>query len=244
MTSGLVQNMQGYTEEQHTTWRLLYERQRANLDDKASPLYLQCLDAMVSSLTREQIPSVQRMEAQLSEHTQWTLKVVPGLIPADEFFELLARRCFCTSTWVRKRSQFDYIEEPDMFHDTFGHIPPLLDPEYAEFMHEFGTMGWQLAKAGNTDALLGLQRLYWYFVEFGFLADAAGQPKLIGAGIMSSFGETNHAWSLRNELSPFKLADVMNTPYRTDTIQTQYFLLSNIDAMRRELGTWFETVAT
>ena len=139
--------------------------------------------------------------------------MVPGLIPADEFFELLARRCFCTSTWVRIRSQFNYIEELDMFHDTFGHIPPLLDPWYTAFMQEFGTMGWQLAKAGNTEALLGLQRLYWYFVEFGILVDTGGQPKLIGAGIMYSFGETNHAWSLRDELSPLKLADAMNTSY-------------------------------
>ena len=130
-----------------------------------------------------------------------------------------------------------------MFHDTFGHIPPLLDPEYAAFMHEFGTMGWQLAKACNTAALLGFQRLYWYFVEFGFLADTEGQPKLIGAGIMSSIGEPNHGWSLRDESTPFKLSSVMNTPYRTDTIKTQYVLLSSIEAMRRELGAWFETVA-
>lgn len=243
MTSGLVQNMQAYTEEQHKTWAMLYTRQRANLNGKASPLFLDSLDAMSETLTKDKIPSVARMEAQLKEATQWTLKVVPGLIPADEFFELLARRCFCTSTWVRSRSQFDYIEEPDMFHDTFGHIPPLLNPEYAEFMHEFGTMGWQLAKAGNEAGLLGLQRLYWYFVEFGFIADDQGQPALIGAGIMSSFGETNHAWSLRHVLAPFELGTVMETPYRTDAIQTNYFLLSSIDAMRRELGNWFRTVS-
>ena len=123
MAQGLLQHWNEYAPSHHETWSKLYQRQKANLEGKASALYLDCLRAMEDSLTCDHVPRIAAMEAQLKASTGWSLTVVPGLIPVEEFFELLAAKRFCTSTWVRRPDQLDYIEEPDMFHDTFGHIP-------------------------------------------------------------------------------------------------------------------------
>ena len=239
MTQGLLQHWNEYAPSHHETWGKLYQRQKDNLEGKASALYLDCLRAMEDSLTCDDVPRIAAMEAQLKASTGWSLTVVPGLIPVEEFFELLAAKRFCTSTWVRRPDQLDYIEEPDMFHDTFGHIPPLMNPDFAAFMHRFGEVGVALSKAGESEAVLGLQRLYWYFVECGFVKGEGGQPQLLGAGIMSSFGETNHAWGLRHELVPFDLVEVMDTPFRTDVIQTNYFIVEDVVQLRIELDAWF-----
>ena len=126
-----------------------------------------------------------------------------------------------------------------MFHDTFGHIPPLLNRDFAAFMNRFGEIGVALIQAGHDDAVLRLQRLYWYVVEFGFLKNSEGEAKLLGAGIMSSFGETNHAWALREQLRPFDLEEVMSTPFRTDVIQTKYFIVEDVVQLRHDLDQWF-----
>jgi len=238
MNRPVHQDMSAYPMESHTVWSALYERQREHLEGKASPLFLNSLDEMRHTLRKEGVPEVARMEAQLKETTGWTLKIVPGLIPEEAFFALLARQCFCTSVWVRRRDQFDYLEEPDMFHDTFGHIPPLMNQDFADFMQLFGEIGVEFTNSGNAEGLLGLARLYWYFIEFGFLRDAAGEPKLFGAGIMSSYGETQHAWSLREKLRPFDLEEVTATSYRTDTIQSTYFVLDSLDALKNDLRNW------
>ena len=239
MVQGLLQHWEAYSVDQHDTWRRLYARQVANLADKASPLYLDSLEAMTLTLTQNEVPKIAAMESLLQATTGWSLTVVPGLIPVEDFFNLLAQKRFCTSTWVRRPDQLDYIEEPDMFHDTFGHIPPLMNGDFAAFMQRFGEVGSALVEAGEDEAVLGLQRLYWYFVEFGFVRGASGDPELLGAGIMSSFGETNHAWSLRESLRPFVLEEVMNTPFRTDVIQTEYFLVDDVVELRRDLDRWF-----
>ena len=123
-----------------------------------------------------------------------------------------------------------------MFHDTFGHVPPLLDPEFAQFMQRFGEIG--VALKGNDAAVLALQRLYWFFVEFGFVQEH-GAPKAFGAGVMSSFGETNHAWDLRQDLVRFTLEGIMSTPFTTTEIQTTYFLIEDIPGVIREMNDWF-----
>ena len=241
MVQGLLQHWDSYSVDQHDTWRRLYERQATNLVGKASPLYLDSLKAMKLALTRNEVPRISAMEALLQSTTGWSLTVVPGLIPVEDFFKLLAQKRFCTSTWVRRPDQLDYIEEPDMFHDTFGHIPPLMNADFAAFMQRFGEVGSALVETGEAEAVLGLQRLYWYFVEFGFVRGAAGDPELLGTGIMSSFGETNHAWSLKDALRPFVLEEVMDTPFRTDVIQTEYFLVDDVVELRRDLDRWFAT---
>lgn len=236
--SALTQSQ--YPNERHDTWRFLYERQRDNLAEKAAPLYVQSLDAM-DSLTSATIPRVDAMAAQLGQATGWGVKIVPGLIEVDDFFALLADKKFCTSVWVRGADQVDYIEEPDMFHDTFGHIPPLMDPIFADFMHRFGEIGHALKE--HTDRVEQLQRLYWYFVEFGFLRQS-GHPKVFGAGLMSSFGETNNAWASRQDLRPFDLAEVMATPFTTTEIQSTYFVIDSIPSVISELNNWFDVAKT
>ena len=242
MVQGLLQQWDAYSEAHHDTWRRMYERQRKTLDGKASPLYLSGLDAMTGSLTCDTVPKVSAMETQLQEATGWSLTIVPGLIDVQDFFSLLAAKRFCTSTWVRRPDQLDYIEEPDMFHDTFGHIPPLMNQDFAAFMHRFGEVGAALVQAGMDKAVLGLQRLYWYFVEFGFVRGSNGNPELFGAGIMSSFGETQHAWGLQDRLMPFDLKSVMDTPFRTDVIQTRYFIVEDVILLRHELDAWFHSL--
>ena len=127
-----------------------------------------------------------------------------------------------------------------MFHDTFGHVPPLLDPDFAQFMQRFGEIG--VALKGNDEAVLALQRLYWFFVEFGFVEEQ-GMPKAFGAGIMSSFGETNHSWDLRTDLRKFTLEGTMSTPFTTTEIQSTYFLVKDIPEVIRQLNDWHEGLA-
>jgi hypothetical protein len=121
--------------------------------------------------------------------TAWKIEVVPGLIPVDDFFELLAQKKFCSSTWLRKMEQLDYLEEPDMFHDIFGHIPLLSNALFSDFMQKFGKLG--VAAKGDDEQILKLQRLYWFTIEFGMIG--SDDPKIYGAGICSSFGETNRS---------------------------------------------------
>ena len=234
-----TQEFDKYSIQQHSTWNFLYDRQKAHLQDKASRLYLNSLEDMSGTLTSTKIPKVEEMASQLKKTTGWSIEIVPGLIPPDEFFKLLAKKKFCTSTWVRGKDQVDYIEEPDMFHDTFGHIPPLMNADFASFMHRFGEVGAALSNDGRDFQVTQLQRLYWFFVEFGFFREE-GEAKLFGAGIMSSYGETSHAWKLRNNLKVFDLEEVMATPFRTDVIQKEYFILDNIPELETELNNWFE----
>ncbi len=234
-----TQKLEDYTQEQHSTWNFLYDRQKAHLQDKASRLYLDTLDAMSDTLTRTSIPMVEDMALQLKEATGWSIEIVPGLIPPSDFFKLLSKKKFCTSTWVRRKDQVDYIEEPDMFHDTFGHIPPLMNLDFASFMHRFGEVGTAIANDGRDFQVTQLQRLYWFFVEFGFIRED-GEAKLFGAGIMSSYGETSHAWALRNKLKVFNLEEVMSTPFRADVIQHEYYILDSIPELESNLNHWFE----
>lgn len=224
-----------YDATQHATWATLFRRQRDMLDDKAAALYLDCLDRM-ETLTEGEIPRVDAMASELDRATGWGLEIVSGLIPVDDFFALLTDRKFCTSTWVRRPEQLDYLEEPDMFHDTFGHIPPLMDPEFAAFMQRFGEIG--VALRGRDDLVLKLQRLYWFFVEFGFV-EQKGLPMAFGAGIMSSHGETRHAWELRTDLRKFTMEGVMSTPFTTTEIQTAYFLIEEVSDVILEMNDWF-----
>ena len=227
-----------YNLTQHDTWEHLYCRQRDMLDDKAAKLYLENLDGM-ESVTDSGVPRVSKMSAELKRTTGWGLEIVPGLIPVDDFFFLLASRRFCTSTWIRRPEQLDYLEEPDMFHDTFGHVPPLMNADFAVFMQRFGEIG--MALQGRDDLVVKLQRLYWFFVEFGFVEED-GLPKAFGAGIMSSYGETQHAWNLRSDLRKFTLDGIMSTPFNTTEIQTGYFLIEDIPEVIREMNAWFSNL--
>ena len=135
------QNYAAYTANDRLVWKTLYSRQRENLEGKAHELYLECLELLTPVMNEDLIPNYDDLNTVLLETTGWSIHVVKGLIPVEEFFELLAQKKFPASTWLRTMEQLDYLEEPDMFHDIFGHVPLLMDERYAQFMHDFGKHG-------------------------------------------------------------------------------------------------------
>lgn len=214
----MKQQWNTYTEEDHGTWNILYTRQWENLHGKAwSPFHNLLQDAMIRP---EEIPRFEDIDRALKKRTGWSIEVVPGIIPVKEFFDLLAAKKFCSSTWLRRRDQLDYLEEPDMFHDTFGHIPLLLHEGYSKFVQEFGKLGQR--HHNHPEVVLLLERLYWFTIEFG-LTRKNNQTKILGAGIISSFGETNHVYNDPVEIRPFTVESVLTTPFRNDQVQNLYF---------------------
>src|SRR5665213_1543544 len=182
----MKQNWNNYSTEDHAVWKLLFERQVKNLQDKAWSEYLKCIPAV--GIENNFVPDFSIVENHLEKSTQWKIEVVKGIIPVDDFFELLNKKRFCSSTWLRGKHQLDYLEEPDMFHDTFGHIPLLANSDYANFVKRFAEFGLKFCK--NEKALLLLERMYWFTIEFGLMQENK-QLKIYGAGILSSFGESN-----------------------------------------------------
>lgn len=223
----MKQEFKQYTHEDFDVWKTLFSRQVENLKDKACSEYLSALDEMKAVLYPERIPEFSQLNDWFETRTSWTMYCVPGLIPVNDFFELLANKQFCSSTWLRSMSQLDYLEEPDMFHDVFGHIPLLSNKVFSEFIHEFGKLGIQNSK--NEERVLQLQRLYWFTIEFG-LIDQNG-PKVYGAGIASSFGESVASLEQGTERVPFDLDEVLETSFETDIIQTKYFVIENMEQL-------------
>lgn len=228
----MVQQYHLYTEQDHRTWKLLFDRQAINLQDKASTDYLLWLQELAPALQADRIASFRQLNQRLWSGTGWSIEVVPGLIPVGDFFSLLARRRFCSSTWVRKPEQIDYLEEPDMFHDIFGHVPLLMNPTYADFMQKFGEIGMKYADDPNCERQL--ERLYWYTVEFGLIMER-GQQRIFGAGIASSFGESNHIFDDDITIHPFNIDQVLQTEFRTDIMQTEYFAIPSYASLFRSL---------
>lgn len=211
------QNWNNYSTEDHGTWSILHSRQSQNLIRKAWSPFHQCLrDALIQP---EEIPRFENIENALTK-TGWQIEVVPGIIPVKEFFDLLAAKKFCSSTWLRRRDQLDYLEEPDMFHDIFGHIPLLLQPDYSHFVQNFGKLGQQFHH--EPEIVLLLERLYWFTIEFGLMREN-NETKILGAGIISSFGETNHVYNDAVEVREFSVENVLRTPFRNDQVQNLYF---------------------
>jgi phenylalanine-4-hydroxylase len=223
----MKQNYNNYKEEDFLVWKTLFERQVKNLQDKSCKAYLDCLYQLSEVLNADEIPRFDALNEVLKAKTGWTVAVVPGLIPVDEFFNLLANKQFCSSTWLRKMEQLDYLEEPDMFHDIFGHIPLFMNQGYADFAHQMGLLGQQFS--GNEKVLLELQRIYWFTIEFGLIQENG--LKLYGAGIMSSFGESNFVYSDKPELLPFNLEEVIATDFCNSEIQTKYFVIDSFEQL-------------
>ena len=181
-------------------------------------------------IDRPGIPEFGELNARLDARTGWTVVAVPGLVPEDVFFEHLSRRRFPAGNFIRKRSQLDYLEEPDVFHDVFGHVPLLAQPDIADFMQKLGELGLAAMKMG---ALKRIARLYWYTVEFG-LAREADRTRIYGAGIVSSFGESRFALeSPEPHRLAFDLRRVLTTDYRTDSFQKSYFVIPSLEDVLR-----------
>jgi phenylalanine-4-hydroxylase len=216
------QEWERFTRDEHDVWDLLFARQQEALAGRAVEGFARGLDLL--RLSRPGIPNLDELNERLFGRTGWSVVSVPGLVPDDVFFEHLRHRRFPAGNFIRKRSQLDYLEEPDVFHDVFGHVPLLADPEMADFMQLLGERGLEALAAG---ALHRLARLYWYTVEFG-LARQKGELRIYGAGILSSHGESRFSLeSAVPERVPFDLERVLRSPYRNDEFQVRYFVVDN-----------------
>lgn len=223
----MKQEMIKYTAEDKQVWKILFERQQANLAEKGSTHYNMALSEMESVLNAHQIPNFEEINKFFMASTGWAIEVVPGLIPVEDFFELLAAKKFCSSTWLRSMAQLDYLEEPDMFHDIFGHIPLLCNPVFSAFAHEFGKLGKSMIN--NEVALVQLQRLYWFTIEFGVIKE--DDIKSYGAGIMSSYGETNRIANQECIFHPFDIAQILDKFFRNDVMQEEYFVIESLEQL-------------
>ncbi|WP_119680409.1 phenylalanine 4-monooxygenase [Indioceanicola profundi] len=218
-----------YSAEEHDRWRRLYERQSRLLPRYAAPEYMDCLSRLDAG---DGIPDFERASAKLRQATGWEIVAVPGLIPEDAFFGHLASRRFPVTNWIRTEAELDYLEEPDVFHDFFGHVPLLMHPVFADYMEAYGKGGLRAMKLGTMDQLA---RLYWYTVEFGLIRDGDNGLKVYGAGILSSAGETPYSIedSSPNRVA-FDLERVMRTLYRIDDYQETYFVIDSYDQLFTE----------
>ena len=225
----IPQDWRAYTETEHKTWDTLYARQMKILPGRAADVFFKGLEAL--DLNTGGIPDFSLMNPKLQALTGWTVVCVPGLVPDEVFFDHLANRRFPSGQFIRKPDQLDYLQEPDIFHDVFGHVPMLTDPDFAAYMEAYGKGGQRAAALGM---LPNLARLYWYTVEFGLMQDTDGL-RIYGAGIVSSATESVFALEdpSPNRLG-FDLERVMKTLYRIDDFQQVYFVIDSIEALRGE----------
>jgi phenylalanine-4-hydroxylase len=219
------QNWAAYTSHEHDLYRRLYERQAAQLEGLACEEFI---DAVRHLGAAQRIPRFDELSEKLHRQTRWEIVAVPGLIPEEAFFGLLSQRKFPVTSWIRRPEEFDYVVEPDVFHDLFGHVPLLFNPAFADYMQSYGAGG---LKASRLDACELLARLYWYTVEFGLIHTAKGL-RAYGAGILSSAGELSHG--VRSDdpsRLAFDLQRIMRTRYKIDSYQATYFVIDSFSQL-------------
>ncbi|MDB5851182.1 MAG: phenylalanine 4-monooxygenase [Rhodoferax sp.] len=220
------QGWKNYLPEEHAVWKTLFERQSRLLPGRACDAFVEGMKNL--PIGAEQIPDFRALSEVLMQRTGWQVVAVPGLVPDEVFFEHLAHRRFPAGHFIRKPHELDYLEEPDVFHDVFGHVPMLMNPAIADYIQAYGEGGLRAQKLGVLDKLA---RVYWYTVEFGLVQQADGL-RIYGAGIASSFTETVFALE---DASPnriaFDLERVMRTRYRIDDFQDTFFVIDSLDQL-------------
>lgn len=225
----IPQEWERYTQEEHRIWDALFERQARLLPDRAVPEFIDGLKVL--KMESEGIPNFEALSERLMKATGWQVVAVPGLVPDRDFFEHLANRRFVSGRFIRRPDQIDYLQEPDIFHDVFGHVPLLANPAFADYMQAYGEGG---LRADGLGAIERLARIYWYTVEFGLVRRNEGL-KIFGAGIVSSFSESIFAL---DDPSPnriaFDLKRVMRTKYRIDDFQQTYFVIDSFEELLRQ----------
>jgi phenylalanine-4-hydroxylase len=231
----IPQAWSSYTQAEHAVWDRLFERQSKMLRGRAAPAFLDGLDVL--RMSKPGIPDFEELSERLLTLTGWRVVAVPGLVPDEVFFRHLANRTFVAGRFIRTADQLDYLQEPDVFHDVFGHVPLLANPVFADYMQAYGQGGLRSLQFG---AMHRLARLYWYTVEFGLIREA-GELRIYGAGIVSSYGESTFAL---DHASPNRigldLKRVMRTKYRIDDYQQTYFVIDSFeDLLRQTLETDF-----
>jgi phenylalanine-4-hydroxylase len=235
------QGWENYTAAEHAVWKTLFNRQTKLLPNRAYDEFAQGMRAL--PIGADEIPDFRRMSDVLMKHTGWQVVAVPGLVPDDVFFDHLANRRFPAGQFIRKPEELDYLEEPDVFHDVFGHVPMLMNPVIADYIQAYGVGGLRAQKLG---VLSNLARVYWYTVEFGLVTQPEGL-RIYGSGIVSSYTESIFALEDRSpNRVRFDLERVMRTRYRIDDFQETYFVIGHLDELlelaRIDFGPIYERV--
>lgn len=225
------QNYNNYTNQCHTTWKNLYKQQAIILIDRAAPEFLDAMKDL--EIESEVIPNFEKLSDRLEQRTGWHIVAVAGLIPDDIFFYHLANKRFPVTNWIRSPEKFEYIQEPDVFHDIYGHVPLLANPFFSNFLQLYGERG---LRANSEENLHYLARLYWYTVEFGLIQTPNGL-RIYGSGIASSPGESIYCLEshIPNRIK-FKLDRVMLTNYIIDTYQSVYFVIDSYEQLFDEIN--------
>lgn len=219
------QDWAAYTAADHDLYRRLYERQAAQLPGLACEEFISAVAQLGSPA---HIPRFDALTDKVYSATKWEVVAVPGLIPEEAFFALLSQRKFPVTGWIRRPEEFDYVVEPDVFHDLFGHVPLLFNPMFADYMQAYGAGG---LKASRLESCEYLARLYWYTVEFGLIDTPAGL-RAFGAGILSSAGELRHSvTSPQPQRLGFNLERIMRTRYKIDSYQASYFVIDSFQQL-------------
>jgi len=232
----IPQGWDRYTAAEHAMWDHLFERQAKMLPGRVAPEFIDGLDVL--RMSKPGIPDFDELSERLMKATGWQVVAVPGLIPDDVFFDHLANRRFVSGNFIRTPEQLDYLQEPDIFHDVFGHVPLLANPVFADYMQAYGIGG---QRAANGGVIEKLSRLYWYTVEFGLIHGMDDGLKIYGAGIVSSYAESLFAL---DDPSPnrlgFDVRRLMRTKYRIDDYQQNYFVIDSFeDLLKQTLETDF-----
>jgi phenylalanine-4-hydroxylase len=219
-----------YQPDNHAFWHELCERQMPILKNRACEAYMEALDKL-SIVTSGGIPDWRRLSDYLEKTTRWRIVIVPGLIPGNIFREHLSKRQFPVTWWIRDRSEIDYLQEPDIFHDLFGHVPLLANPIFADYMQQFGLGA---VKAETLGAGTYIGRLYWYTVEFGLIREK-GNLRIFGSGIVSSAKESVYCLEspVPNRIG-FNLMRIMQTDYIIDDVQKNYFVIDSFKQLFNE----------
>ena len=219
--SGSIQ----WPDHENVIWEMLSERQLALLPGRACDEFMHGLSLL--ALPKNKIPQLSKVNEVLGDTTGWQVAQVPALINFNEFFRLLANKQFPVATFIRTKEEFDYLQEPDIFHEIFGHCPLLTNPAFAHFTHTYGKLGYSASK----EERIFLARLYWFTVEFGLLKQG-NELRIYGGGILSSPGETIAAVEDENVCrTTMDVVEVMRTPYRIDIMQPAYFVLNGLDQL-------------
>ena len=221
----MAQRWGAYTPEQHAVWALLYERRMAALRETGSGVFLRGAEAI--GLCRDRVPDLDDVNARLVARTGWSALPVAGFIPAGQFFACLAARRFPTTVIVRPRAQLDYLPEPDIFHDVFGHVPLHADPVFADFLQRFGALA---ASAETEEQTERMARLFWFTVEFGLIREA-GRVRVYGSGLISSHGDAANALGPSCDRRPFSLDAVFAQPFAIDRFQDVLFVADSFDQL-------------
>ena len=221
----ITQDWSAYTPEQHEVWSVLYARRVAALRETASATFLAGMDAI--GLAPDRLPDLAEVNRRLAPRTGWCAVPVSGFLPAPEFFACLAQRRFPTTVTVRPRDQLDYVSEPDIFHDVFGHVPLHADPVFAAYLQRFGALA---AAARDAAAVQRLARVFWFTVEFGLVRER-GAVKVYGSGLISSHADAANALGPTCERRPFSLAAVMDQPFAIDRLQDVLFVVESFEEL-------------